>query len=325
MIGHEWAVELLRAHVVQGETRHAYLFTGPQGVGRRTLALRLAQALNCPQPLEPGEPCLTCRTCIQIDRMQHPDLAIVQSEQRGGVLRVDQVRELQRYLATTPYEAQNKVAVILRFEEANASAANALLKTLEEPASRVVMILTAESAELLLPTIVSRCEMVRLRTLPIEQVKDGLQMHWNIPVDQAGMLASISGGRPGYARYLFQNSDQLAQRQAWLDDHSRLLAASIVERFSYAETLAKEKDKLQDILSTWLSLWRDVLLRAADSVAIPSNPDRRDEIAALAQKYGLQRSKAMVASLEQTRQRIEHNVNTRLTLEVLMLELPRLP
>src|SRR5512139_969319 len=82
MIGHEWAVELLKAHVVQGETRHAYLLTGPQGVGRRTLALRLTQALNCPQPLEPGEPCRACSTCTRLERMQYPELAIVQSEAR---------------------------------------------------------------------------------------------------------------------------------------------------------------------------------------------------------------------------------------------------
>src|SRR5512145_2723330 len=95
MLGHEWAVNLLREHIAQDRLRHAYLFLGPEGIGRRTLALRLAQAVNCTNPPEPGEPCRACRTCEQIERMQHPDLAVVKAEGKGGTIKVDQVRELQ--------------------------------------------------------------------------------------------------------------------------------------------------------------------------------------------------------------------------------------
>ena len=126
ILGHEWAVKLLQGHVARSEVRHAYLFTGPQGVGRRTLALRLAQALNCQQPSAPGVPCLHCRTCQQIARMEHPDLAIVAAEQTGGTLRVDQLRELQPSLSLAHYYARFRVAILLRFEEATPSAANAL-------------------------------------------------------------------------------------------------------------------------------------------------------------------------------------------------------
>ncbi|HNM38629.1 MAG TPA: hypothetical protein PKI33_16270, partial [Anaerolineales bacterium] len=95
LLGHEWAVDMLRRHVARGEMRHAYLFAGAPGLGRRTLALRLAQALNCEKPIAPGEPCFVCRTCKQIDAMQHPDLAIIQAVDEdgvgkdGGTLRVD--------------------------------------------------------------------------------------------------------------------------------------------------------------------------------------------------------------------------------------------
>src|SRR5512136_1310834 len=98
LLGHEWAVDMLRQHVAHNSARHAYLFCGPPGLGRRTLALRLAQALNCTRPLAPGEPCLTCRDCKQIESMQHPDLTIIQAEDEGGTLKVDQVREVRRTL-----------------------------------------------------------------------------------------------------------------------------------------------------------------------------------------------------------------------------------
>ena len=325
LLGHDWAVALLREHVAKGSLRHAYLFTGPQGVGRRTLALRLAQAINCPQPSAPGEPCRTCRTCTQLEQMQHPDLAIVQAETEGSTLKVEQVRELQRSLALTPYSARYRVAVLLRFEEAHPSAANALLKTLEEPAPQVVLVLTAQSAEALLPTIVSRCEVLRLRPSPVDAVSQALQERKGLDPEKARLLAHIAGGRVGYALRLCESPEQLEQRREWLDDHRRLLAGSRVERFAYAEAIAKDKDALRQALNNWLSLWRDVLLRAAGSSALPTNPDRQADILALAEQVDLAEAHRVVSALERTQDLLDRNANTRLATEVLLLDLPRMP
>src|SRR5687767_3523231 len=135
MLGHEWAVDMLYQHVARGEARHAYLFCGPPGLGRRTLALRFAQALNCETPIAAGIPCRECRNCKQIEAMRHPDMNVVQAEAEGGTLKVDQVREVQRALSLKPYQSKHRVALFLRFQEANDNAANALLKTLEEAPS----------------------------------------------------------------------------------------------------------------------------------------------------------------------------------------------
>src|SRR5512136_26120 len=112
LLGHAWAADLLREHVAKGNLRQAYLFTAPPGVGRHTLALRLAPAITCTQPPAPGEPCSACRTCQQIEQRQHPDLSIVQAEVEGSTLKIDQVRELQRSLSLTPYAARYRVAVL---------------------------------------------------------------------------------------------------------------------------------------------------------------------------------------------------------------------
>jgi DNA polymerase-3 subunit delta' len=322
ILGHEWAVELLQGHVARSEVRHAYLFTGSQGVGRRTLALRLAQALNCPQPPAPGEPCLGCRTCQQIARMQHPDLAIVEAEQVGGTLKVDQVRELQHSLSLAPYEARYRVAVLLRFEEAHTSAANALLKTLEEPPGQVVLILTAESAESLLPTIVSRCEVLRLRPLSLDEVSKGLQSRWGLSPEEGRLLAHISGGRPGYALRLHQNPELLEQRKAWLDDHARMLGASRVERFAYAEALSKDRNVLGTALQIWASLWRDVMIQASGAAAPIANLDRTEEVGDLAERFGLDGARQTLFALNRTMDLLGRNANARLASEVLMLDLP---
>ena len=322
MLGHQWAVGLLREHVARKNLRHAYLITGPQGVGRRTLALRLAQAVNCLQPPEPGEPCGSCRACTLIGRMQYPDLAVVQAAQLGGTLKVDQIRELQSSLSLSPYEALYRVAVLLRFEEAHISAQNAFLKTLEEPPPRVILLVTAESPERLLPTVVSRCEVIRLRPLPLEEASGGLQERWGIPQDQALLLAHLSGGRPGYALRLLQSPEMLESRRLRLEDHQHLLSWSRAQRFDYAEKLTKDKEALINALQTWLSLWRDVLLCAAGSAVPLVNLDRVDDIARLADRFGPGIANEVVAAIQRTADLLDHNVNARLATEVLMLDLP---
>jgi DNA polymerase III subunit delta' len=324
MIGHEWAVNLLTEHIAQGKLRHAYLFTGPAGVGRRTLALRLSQAVNCLQPPSPGKPCRSCRACNSIENMIHPDLAVVQVEEENRDIRIYQIREVHHSLSLAPYEARFRIALFLRFEDASNEAANALLKTLEEPPPQVILMLTAESGERLLPTIVSRCEVIRLRSIPVDVVSQGLINHYGVPPDQAQLLAHLSGGRPGQAIHWHLKPEQLEQRQAFIEDLTNLLKAGRLERFAYVQSLTKDKEKLNLVLNIWISFWRDVLLRAAGASTPLTNLDWMEEIEILAQQLSLERSRLMLSKLEHTFDLIERNINIRLAAEVLMLDLPRL-
>jgi len=323
LIGHEWAVDLLRQHVRQGEVRHAYLFAGAAGLGRRTLALRLAQALNCPTPLAPGEPCLTCRLCRQIEAMQHPDLTVVQAESEGGMIKVDQIREARRAISLKPYQSPYRIALFLRFEEANENAANALLKTLEEAPSYAVLILTADTPESLLPTIVSRCEVLRLRPLPLTAIEADL-IERGLQPEQARLIAHLSGGRPGYARRLASDEHLLERRQQRLHDLLTLLPASRLERFAYAEKLAKDKEAMRQTLFIWLSCWRDILLRTTQASTPITNVDQTMQIEFLAGQMDLPTARRVIVALEQAVERLDHNVNPRLLLEVLLLDLPRI-
>ncbi|MCJ7661672.1 MAG: DNA polymerase III subunit delta' [Anaerolineales bacterium] len=323
MIGHQWAINLLKVQVANNASRHAYLFTGPKGVGKRTMAIRFAQAINCDKSPSPGEPCFECRTCTLIERMQHPDLAIVQSEREGRTLKVGQVRELQHEVSLTPYEARYRVAILLRFEEASISAANALLKTLEEPPPQVKIVLTAESSERLLPTIVSRCEVLRLRPLAVNDISLGLSSKMKIPNEQSILLAHISGGRPGYALRLQNEPELLTKRNKWLDDLQHMIPSSRVERFTFAENLAKDKDALVEILQVWLSFWRDMLIISMDASIELTNQDREEEIKQLADDISVYQTRKFVSRLEQSYDLINHNVNIRLVTDVLLLDLPR--
>jgi DNA polymerase-3 subunit delta' len=327
VFGHDWAVEMLQQHVMHGSLRHAYLITGPSGVGRRTLALRLAQALNCPTPPAPGVPCKTCRNCRQIEAGQHADLLVIKKLAGKTEIAVDQVREVSKFLSLKPYMAPYKVVMIPNFEEANQSAQNALLKTLEEAPSYAVLLLTAENGEQLLPTIVSRCEILRLRPLPVEVVRDFLVAR-GVNEQKAHLLAHISGGCPGSALRLSNDEHALAFRTEKLDDLRKLLAAKRHERFHYAEKMTKDRDKdkesYRQTLFIWLSFWRDVLMKTVGAQAALINIDRADEIEGLTYEVDRPQARAITESLEKAIDRLDRNVNPRLLAEVTLMDLPRI-
>ena len=323
LVGHEWAVDMLKKHVVNGTTRHAYLFAGAPGLGRRSLALRFAQALNCQTPVDKGIPCGQCRDCKQIEAMQHADLTVVQADSEGGTLKVDQIRETRRTLTFKPYQSKYRVAIFLRFQEANDNAANALLKTLEEAPSYAVLILTADNPEQLLPTIVSRCEVLRLRPLKIEEVKQDLEKK-GIERDRANLIAHISGGRPGYARQLIESESLLEEREERLNDMQSLIAASRVEKFAYANKLARDKESMRQAILIWLSYWRDVMLRTVQARTPLVNVDRNVEIEDLAGRLDLSAARGVVSGLEDALEKMERNVNSRLLAEVMLLDLPKM-
>jgi DNA polymerase III subunit delta' len=328
LLGHEWAVDMLKKHVTHGTMRHAYLFAGPPGIGRRTLALRFAQALNCKNPIEPGVPCRQCRDCKQIEAMQHIDLHIVQAvddegkPRIGGTLKVDQIREVRRLLTYKPYQSSARVALFLRFGEANDSAANALLKTLEEAPSYAVLILTADNPEQLLPTIVSRCEVLRLRPLRIDQVQRALEDK-GYEANQAKWIAHISGGRFGTALRLITSEALMVEREERLNDLQSLISASRVEKFAYADKLSRDKESMRQAILIWLSYWRDVMLRAAQVGTPLVNIDRNLEIEDLASRMDLSSARRVVINLENTLEKMDGNVNPRLLAEVLLLDLPK--
>lgn len=331
--GHEWAERLLRGHLARGEVRHAYLLTGPAGVGRRTLALRFAQALNCLQPPAPGEFCGQCRICRQTAAMQHSDLAVVQADREGGTLKVEQVRDLQRLLYLLPYEARYRVALLLRFQEANPNAQNALLKTLEEAPQRVILLLTADSAENLLPTIVSRCEVLRLRSMALDRLQSHLEAQGMDRTD-ARLLAHLSGGRLGYALRLRDDPGRMDQRRSVLEDLLQLLSEPRRVRFTYADQAARDKEALRETFGTWLSFWRDLMLRSASATGVAGAPPNLDlplvnvdlqaEIDQLAARVDLATARACTTELEQGIARLDANLNPRLLTEVILLGWPKL-
>ena len=324
--GHDWAVKLLQTHAGGEKLRHAYLFAGPEGVGRRTLALRFAQALNCSAPPAPGAFCGTCRNCQQIQSMRHPDLDLVVPEEGHQDVLIDQIRELQHRLALAPYAAAYRIALLPDVQHVTEQAQNALLKTLEEPPDKVVLLLTVNALESLLPTIVSRCEVLRMRSASVTSTQAYLQSTRALTQENAVLIAHLSGGRIGAAIQLAEGPGALLRRQEVLESFFELFPAKYYERFKAAEELASPyamaRQKVSEVLPVWLSFWRDVFIRSSGSKLPIINVDLGTQVDYAAGILDMATARQLVLAHETALKQIALNANIRLVVETLMLHLP---
>jgi len=324
LIGHAWAEKILRQHLISGEVHHAYLFTGAPGVGRRSLALEFARALNCTNPPIPGEACGVCSICKHIALMQQADLHLVAPETDGGMIKVDQIRDLQRSLILTPYEAKYRIALLLNFQRANANAQNALLKTLEEAPRKVILLLTADSTESLLPTISSRCEILRLRPTSIETLTSVLSEQEKLSPEKAALYAHIANGRPGIALHLARDPKTDEKRADWINALHEVLGYSIRQKMKLSESMNKDKnnDPLSDIIQVWTSFMRDILLVQQGKPASVVNIDYSKQLSDYAGQFNREQVLMLIQELMKCLELIEINANPRLMLDNLFLTMP---
>ncbi len=331
VIGQEKTLALLKCSLTEGSLAHAYLIVGPPQVGKGTLALNLAQALNC-QGATP--PCGQCRSCLRIDEGNHTDVRIISlasAENLSGSpsqfeIGINEVKEIQHVANLPPFEGKYKVFIFDGADNLSTEAANCLLKLLEEPPSRVVFLLLTSQEGRLLPTVVSRCQRLELKPMTVAEIRKTLFESYNVLPDKAELLARLSRGCLGWALGALENETQLEERDQILKELISVLGGDWEERFNCAAELAtrfeKERKSGFRVMELWLMWWRDLMLVKSGLKDAVINIDCRAALEEWAKQFPLTQIKDFVISLQETLEQIYHNVNPRLALETMMLDMP---
>ncbi|MFC1965674.1 ATP-binding protein [Chloroflexota bacterium] len=331
VIGQTRAVSLLQRSLEMDSLAHAYLFIGPAHVGKMTLALNLAQALNC-EATEP--PCGECASCQKIASGKHADVQIVGLGHEGNSIEAEsrveisigQIRQLQHSVNLPPFEGKYKVFIIDGAELLSIEAANCLLKTLEEPVGKVVFMLLTINERLLPATVVSRCQRAELPPMSIAEIEATLNSRWSIEPEKAELLAKLSHGCLGWAVSAALDGVLLKQRTEYLDELLDVTIADCEERFAYVAQLAvqfsQNRGLVQGKLDLWLNWWRDLLLVKVGLSNAVTNIDRLSILNDMGRKYNLVQIKDFIDSIRAAGNQLRQNANPRLVLEVLMLSIP---
>ena len=332
VIGYNRVLSLLQHSLQLQSLAHAYLLVGPPHVGKMTLALELAKALNC-EAVEP--PCGECASCQKIALGKHADVQIIgvtpdvnSPEVRSRVeISIDQIREIQHSSSLPPFEGNYKIFIINEAEILSTEAANCLLKTLEEPEDRVIFVLLATDNRLLPATVVSRCQRLELPPLTSAEIETTLNSSWGIEPQKAKLLSRLCSGCLGWAISAVSDDTLLQQRRERLDRLHDIIDSDCEERFAYANQLATQFNQSRglvlEVLDLWQEWWRDLLLAKVGLNEVITNIDISSTIAERSRYYSLAQIKNFINSIQEAGEQLRQNANPRLVLEVLVLDMPR--
>ena len=325
--GYDHIISYFENAVKADRLGHSYLFLGPTGVGKSTLAINLAQLMNCRGP---NPPCGSCSQCSRIFKGIHSDVRILSVDREADqrMIGLAAIREIQQESYLEPFEGDFRVYIVDGAEYLTDEASNRFLKLLEEPPPHVIFILLSTDSSLLLSTIVSRCHQIDFRPLPTNMVSTILRNQFGASEPESSMLAWLAEGRLGWAIRAKTEPGILEELSHVADKFLFLATAPIPERLEFAEELAslfpKDPRKVQQILTQWIFWWRVLLLVRFDRNEFTQCPEAFMGIETVAKDYKPTESVQSIKAIQETSKLLDSNVNPRLALESLVLALPKL-
>ena len=316
IVGHTQIVEVFRRSIRSGKTSHSYIFEGIPGCGRRKTALALIQALFC--AAVDDDACGVCASCRKVAGGNHADIHIVEPLPDKRDISIDQLREIQRELSLRPYEAVRKACIMEPAERMSVNAANSLLKTLEEPPGNAIIILLSENADVLLPTIRSRCQLIRFSPLSTENVR--------LLLEKSGLDHAAADLRAGLSEGSMQRAAELddqgiaTRRDALIRHLGQLNLGRIKSIFESSEELSGNRDETLESLDMLLSFIRDsVYLSAGFGEAVTSAV--APALEQFSARLTLAQSLQMLTDIIETRRAVQRNANNKLALDSLFMKL----
>lgn len=318
VVGHRDIIQYIKGAIQQNKVSHAYILNGPRGSGKKLLANLFAMTLQC-ESRQP-EPCGECRSCIQTNNGNQPDIITVKHEKPASIS-VDDVRtQINGDIMIKPYSSQYKIYIVPEADLMTVQAQNAILKTIEEPPEYAVIFLLTENADSLLPTIRSRCVMLKLRNIKDKLVKKYLMEQMQVPDYQADLCAAFAQGNIGRAIMLAKSEhfneikENAIQLMKYIDE------MELHEIVAAIKEISKYKLEVTDYLDIMTIWYRDVLLyKATKDVGSLVFGDQLKYIKQKASKSSYEGLETIIESIEKAKVRIKANVNFDLLMEMLLL------
>ena len=318
IVGHKQIIEHLQSAISTGKISHAYILNGENSAGKMMLAESFAMALQCEGGKE--EACMECRSCRQAKEHNQPDIIYV-SHEKPNIISVDDIRhQLNNDIVIKPYSSKYKIYIIDEAEKMNIQAQNALLKTIEEPPAYAVILLLTTNADSFLPTILSRCITLSLKTVKEDLIKEHLMKVHRIPDYQAEVCASFAQGNVGKAIQLASSDEFNELKTNVLSIVKKIEDMDIYELNGIMKQISEYKNKMDDLFDL-LTLWyRDVLyFKSTENVNHLIFKDEVYDIKRQAAKKSYSGIDTILSSIQQTKRRLNANVNFDLTIELLLL------
>ncbi len=323
--GHRKIAHFLQKSIVNKRIAHAYLFVGPESVGKTRMAEYFSASLLCQG--EGKIPCQKCVYCQQFFKKIYPDLYLIEKKEGKKNVSIDQIRDLRGKLSKRSFLNSYKIAIIKEAETLNREGWNALLKTLEEPSENTIIILITANLKNLPETIISRSQLIKFLTVNKQEIYNYFLQEYNLPVKKAEILSSLCHGRPGLGIKFIEDKKLL---EIYEDKASSLFEIintnQLSDKFGQLDSLVKSKltflearESWQNLLSIWVLLLRDCLLFKTANHKFIINNFAQKELEVLAKSYSLEKIKSLLQNTIKTKNYLYQNINPRLAIENLIL------
>ena len=318
IFGQEQIIRNLVTAIQKDRIAHAYIFDGAEGLGKGMAAMAFAQAIVCKSFQK--DACNICSACIKFHHNNHPDIMVIEPE--GMSIKNKQIEEFQQDLQRKPYESNKKIYIIQKADQMTESAQNRLLKTLEEPPEYAVIILISANTNRFLPTIRSRCQMMKFHRLGEQQIRLFLKERYGMAVEESKVYAAFSDGIIGKAVQLKESPAFLEKREAIIGVIEKVLEGDPLSVFPIIEIFENNKENIYELLDFMLAWFRDILiLKETASEDLLINLDKKAILGTWGLRIGYQQISYIIKIIERTKQDLKANVNFQLVIENMLLSM----